>query len=229
MTCACQLECRYHGVVLPILILLVAFGFNFSLSAEELSTPFWDKDTKSIEAVQKDRKILVSVKSVPDGKQNIMRMQGLGRANVPFKYSKNWTADFGQLERVSDFVKEVKWNQKKKELFFHTVAFDYHAKMTLRVDEKNEEKSRSFPFKVISGVFTGMYGELKVEDVGFLESQISIRADYKYTEWAIPKVFLEFGLEFVLQKFAERLRSLVEEDFKKGKVPEDESKDVEKL
>jgi hypothetical protein len=69
---------------------------------------------------------------------------------------------------------------------------------------------------VISGVMTGMRGTLLVRDAGFQRANISLVGEYHYSEWPIPKLFLEFGLEVVLQKFAERLRSLIEADFKAG-------------
>lgn len=200
------------------------FLVSFSLVA--LEKPFWDRKPGELPKILKDRKIPVAVKSEEkaDGKHHL-RLQGIGEVSAPFEYTKKWTTNFNQLARVSDYAREVKWSPLSRRLYLHTEAFGYHARMRLKVDQKDSEKARELNFQVVGGVFTGMKGVLKVHDHGFSKSLVSIDAHYDYTKWVLPKLFLEFGLEVVLQKFAGSLRALIEKDFKGGRPAKpDESK-----
>lgn len=182
--------------------------------------PFWEKKPGELSKIIKDRKIPVAVKSTEQAdKKHHLRLQGIGEVSAPFEYTKKWTANLNQLIRVSGYAREVNWNPISRRLYLHTEAFGFHARMRLKVDQKDADKARSLNFEVVSGVMKGMKGVLKVHDHGFSKSLVSIDADYYYSKWALPKIFLEFGLEVVLQKFAGRLRSLIEADFKEGRAP----------
>ena len=200
----------------------IAFFILFSSMAfAATEKAFWEKDSPELDKKLADRKIPVSVKSHQDAdKKHHLRLQGIGEVSAPFTYSRKWTANFNHLSRVSDYVREVKWNPISKVLYLHTEAFKFHARMRLKVNQVDKEKTRDLQFEVVQGVFTGMKGSLSVHQHGFAKSRVSIDAHYYYTKWNIPKLFLEFGLEVVLQKFAERLRALLEKDFKEGKLPE---------
>jgi hypothetical protein len=175
------------------------------------SQNFWEKKPDSLDELIQNRKIPVSVKATSENdKKHHLHMQGIGEVNAPYEYTKKWTMHFEHLKRVSDFAREVKWNPITRTLFFHTEAFGYHARMHLKVDKE-------LNFEVVRGVFTGMKGQIKVHKRVFAKSLVSISTHYDYSQWNIPKLFLEFGLEVVLQKFAERLRSLIEKDFKEGR------------
>jgi len=186
--------------------------------AADLPKPFWTNDPGLQEKLNQDQKILVSVsaKPKPGTRKHVLQMQGVGRVKAPFEYARAWAYELNHLKRVSDYVRQVRWAPEKKEFFFHTVAFDYHARMTLKVSREDKDQLRVIGFNIVEGVFRGLKGELRIEPSGFGASQVSIAAAHEYSEWPIPKLFLEFGREVVLEKFSERLRKLIETDFKTG-------------
>lgn len=208
-----------------VLFLWIFFGLAMNVAnAATMPTPFWEKDAKLKQKLQSDRAILVSVKSTKSDQSNTLTLQGVGRISAPASYVKEWVAHYDHLRRVSEYVKEVKWDADQQLLFLHTAAFDYHARMNISVKPHEIPDGRVFVLKIISGVFTGLEGELRVVSAGFQDSEVSLQAIHSYKTWNLPKIFLEFGLEVVLEKFSQRLKSLIEDDFKTGKWNPDPKK-----
>lgn len=136
--------------------------------------------------------------------------------NVPVNYAYAAATHYDNLKRVSDYVKEVKFNAQAQELFLHLVAFGYHAKVKLKLSEESKDNKKYLQWRVLEGVFPGMTGYISFENVKNSKSEVAIWGEHTYSEWPIPKLFLEFGLEVVLQRFGQSLRALVEADFKSG-------------
>src|SRR5690606_9420349 len=100
---------------------------------------------------------------------------------------------------------------------------NYHARMLIEIRQKDQKDGRTLQFKIVSGALSGLTGQLQAKDAGFLKTHVSLVSAYDYQKWLLPKLFLEFGLEIVLEKFSQRLRTLIEEDFKSGKWTPDKS------
>jgi hypothetical protein len=178
---------------------------------------FWERDPSLLEKVSTSNQILVSVKSNSQKVGQQLTLQGVGHIKAPVSYVKEWVSHYEHLKRVSEYVIEAKWNDSQKQLFLHTAAFNYHARMNISVREVDASQSRTLSFVILSGVFQGLTGELRVSSVGFQKSQVALLAVHDYKKWILPKLFLEFGLEVVLEKFSKRLRGLIEEDFSTGR------------
>ncbi len=174
--------------------------------------PFWEKNPKVLASVRENRKIATSVRAQAIDKQRQLSMAGVGLVQAPVKYVSDWARNFENMKRVSDYVQEVRWTEATNELYLHTEAFDYHARMWM--DVKIHDADIEFAIK--RGTLKGMTGALRFQKDGFATTLISLTGSYTYKEWPIPKLFLKFGLEVVLQKFAERLRAAMEQDFQKG-------------
>jgi hypothetical protein len=179
--------------------------------------PFWRAKPEVYERIKNERYVAISVLSKPTAeKQNHLTISGGGMMNVPQDYAFLAGTHYKNLSRVSDYVREVKFNASLQELYVMFTAFRYQAPVTLKLREDLVGDKKILHYTVIKGVFTGMTGRLEFLSLGPKRTEIGIWGDFRYQDWPIPKLFLEFGLEVVLQKFGERLRSLTESDYKKG-------------
>lgn len=204
-------------------ITLIAIGALIvgSASAEKasLTTPFWEKKPSVMRGVLENRKVAVAVdvSETENDQQQHMNLEGVGLIHAPEAFARRWILDFSNLKRVSSYVQEVRWNSKTKLLFLHTAAFGYHARMHIEMLPKEGEGQMEVTWVIKKGFLQGLKGQLKSQEKGFAKTLFSVQADDKFQKTRIPKIFVEFGFEVVVQKFAENVRSLIEEDFKKGR------------
>lgn len=180
--------------------------------------PFWRTKPKVFKKITDERAIVVSVTA--DEKApgpHTLKMQGGGLTRRSAEFIFNETQKYEKLTQVSEHVREVKWDAQKKELYVHTEAFQYHARMTMTVEPiaaKNvpggDGKTSRLQFKVIRGHFTGMEGAFTYEEFKPEATLMGFEATYKYINLPMPRFFIEFGLEVVLQKVAARMRTYLE-------------------
>lgn len=147
-------------------------------------------------------------------------MQGGGMISVPKGFAYEHTKDLEVLKQTGNYVKEMNYDQEAGRLFLHTTAFRYHAKMHMQVtykedQEKNPEKS-VIQFEIVRGTFQGMKGEFSFEKFDESRTIIGFNSLYNYEELPIPRFFVRFGLEVVIQKMSERIRSVIESEYKKS-------------
>ncbi len=169
-------------------------------------------------SVLENRKVAVSVKvkDTSDDKQQHMNLQGVGLVKAPAEYAGPWMVNYQNLKRVSKYMKELNWNPETKILYLHTAALGYHAKMYIEMNDKKDEKGTSIEWTVKRGFLKNLSGQLFMHKQSFGKTLFSILADGNFESTNIPKIFLKFGFEIFIQKFAEKVRSLIEEDFKNG-------------
>lgn len=92
-------------------------------------------------------------------------------------------------------------------------AFSHAA--TLRVDLKPasaETEPRLIAYKLVGGPMTGFAGQIDFVKVAERKCEVGFVGEYKYDNFPIPRLFLEFGMEVVLQRMAARLRAFTEEE-----------------
>lgn len=199
------------------LSVLTGFGL-FSADSKSTEEAFWQKKPKVMKAVLEERKVPVAVKvaDTDDDKQQHMDLQGVGLVQAPSEFAGPWLTNYNNLKRVSKYTKEVKWNPKTQILFLHTAALGYHAKMYIEMLEKKDEKGTRIDWSVKRGFLKNLSGQLLMHEQSFGKTLFSIQANGNFESTNIPKVFLKFGFEVFIQKFAEKIRSLIEKDFKNG-------------
>jgi ribosome-associated toxin RatA of RatAB toxin-antitoxin module len=112
------------------------------------------------------------------------------------------------LKAVSEHIVEVKPGPLPEDLFVHTEAFRYHARMQMKLKVVTEP-ARRIEFTVVSGHFTGMTGDFSFEDYKG-KTLMGFHAEYKYTVLPMPAFFVEFALEVVLQRVATLMREFLE-------------------
>ena len=181
--------------------------------------PFWQRKQKILKRIRERRDIMVNVKSLNgDKKLKTLEMQGVGVVNSSIEQSYETAKNFSNLEKVSGHIKKIQFNEAKRQLFMHSEAFNYHAKMWMLVDLDDKEDKKQIRFLVEKGVFKGMRGSITFFTSQISKSRIEFLAVYNYTELPVPRFFVEFGLEVVVQKIAAKMRTFIEEFNREGKA-----------
>ena len=167
-----------------------------------------------------EKEILVSV-TVTDRPKGLIPPQSLNHNGAFYvgTYAKSGfqrTKGFQFLKNMKEYIKSYKWNEKNKSLYIKGQAFKYHAQLWMKF-EYHEIQSKEGPLYEIrwthtKGLFTGMKGVLRFKDIGRRKHQITMTARYNFSKLPLPKFFVQFGLEVVLQKAAFKLRQYIEHE-----------------
>ena len=183
---------------------------------------FWKTKEKVYKKIREERAIIVSVNVIEDAqtdvkKPKILQMTGGGHIGVPQKFAYDQARNFSNLKKVSSHIREANYNANDQTLYLHTEAFNYHAKMKLKLDFKETETENQLRFTVIEGLFLGMQGQVIFSEIEPLKSEIGFFAGYRYKDLPMPQFFVKFGLEVVIQKISGLLRSYIENEFSRAK------------
>lgn len=184
--------------------------------------PWWRRKEKAKMKLQEENRVLVSVVSEVSSEKTSplhqMRMSGVGWVKAPAAFVSARLREFYRLKDLSDYILESTYTPSQKRLYLHIEAFNYHAHMWMDILLQNgsKEKYQIF-FHVVDGTLQGMKGVVQVVELKPDRSELSLTAFYAYDQFPIPKFFLEFGLEIVLKKVAEAMRSMMEELYLAGK------------
>ncbi len=174
--------------------------------------PFWRVKPKVLKKITDDRAIMVLVGAQPKKlKVSELKMQGGGQIKRPIEIVFRRVQKYDDLTKVSDYIKEVRENPSRGELFIRTEAFHYQARMTMKITPSSlDQINKKLEFKVIDGNFKGMTGAFTFEEYKPGLTLMGFEALYEYEKLPMPQFFIEFGLEIVLQKVAARMRTFIE-------------------
>jgi hypothetical protein len=175
--------------------------------------PFWQIKPKAVERI-KNREILVVVKSAPKDKGKRLIAQGGGRVAAPAAFTFRRALEFNQLPKLSGYIEAADFDEKARELIIKVGAYGYHGKMRLKLDIR-DRTPQEIGFNVIEGSLKGFNGLFWFETLGAKTSEVGLEGDLSYEKIFVPKIFLEFGMEVVLQRLAGKLRQYVEDEYKK--------------
>lgn len=198
-------------------IILVTFSLLSSAASTHggrAESPFWRVKPKILKKITDDRSIIVLVTAMKKaGDLSELNMQGGGLIKAPIEDVYIRVQKYEDLPKVSDYVKEVRIYPNRSQLYVHTEAFKYHARMTMKVTPLvSAHNLKELQFSVIDGNFKGMTGVFTFEQYKSNLTLMGFEARYEYKKLPMPEFFIEFGLEFVLQKVAARMRSFLENE-----------------
>ncbi len=191
-----------------------------SVSEVFMDPPFWQERAGVYERIQRQRAILVSVRSQSHQEHRRLRLQGAGHVRAPKDFAFARAIDFAELPKVSPHIVEARYNPERSHLFLHTRAFNYHARMLIHLSFPGPQElssgQRAIDLQILEGVFAGMRARLLFHPVEDQVTEISLRGFYDYQSFPIPSFFASFGLEVVMQRVASRLRQYVEDSYVRG-------------
>lgn len=176
--------------------------------------PFWRKP-KYFKKLENERAILVSVRSdkIEDTDRQNLHILGAGLVSRPIEDCYRILKDFGEWKQMSDYIRLSEYDPKTQIFNLHLEAFGYHARLKMRVffDGKGDQL-KALRFLVLEGGFKDMKGLLEFKDHERRKTEISMTVQDEFDKLPLPRFFLEFGLEVVFQKMAERMRSHIEKE-----------------
>lgn len=219
-----------HFLILALLGLVFAatqLKAQAPVEGTQTDQPFWRAKPKIFAKVTEERAIVVNVKAEKTkdhAKANVLHMQGAGLVHSDASLVFTESQKFNELKEISDHIVEVKVGPSVNDVFIHTEAFNYHARMTMRVTpETAKDGVRHLKFIVLEGNFKGMTGEFTYSEFKPLAglskhikkaTLLGFNADYEYDVLPMPQFFVEFGIEVVLQRVASRMRAFLEDKLK---------------
>jgi hypothetical protein len=210
---ASPIELRSSLGGLLALLLLLGGGLLHASTATTPAVvkPFWQSKPRVFERVVEQREIVVLVANEKSEKPpSVLRLQGGGYVRQHPRRVFSEVQNYHSLKDLSDYVREVRFDAEKQQVFLHTEAFGYHARMTMKVTPEELPGSRRLHFVVVEGNFKGMTGAFTFEDFKSGQTLMGFDARYEHVKLPMPAFFVEFGLEVILQKMAGRMRTFLE-------------------
>lgn len=142
----------------------------------------------------------------------MMTMQGGALVRTAADAAHLEAQNYENLSKLSSYIKEVRHNKAKNEVFLHCVAFNYHEKMTLLMStETVNDKNKRLNFLVTEGNFKGMKGYFNFNDFEG-KTLLGFFSEFTYGKLPMPEFFIQFGLEFVLERVAKNMREHLEKE-----------------
>ncbi len=199
-----------------ILGLLSSFP-SFVLAQEEL--PFWRLKPKLEKQITEQRKIVVSVDVESKGRESKIRMLGVGAINVPLYFAKEQIQHFEELPKVSSYFKIVKHDPAKQEVYFFIKAFGKQIRFLQKYKwGKQTAEEAQMDWTVTWGKLEGMVGHYKLRQISPTQTEIALWSSMKKMDIPLPEFLINFTLEVIAEKTAQKMRAFIEDNFHKAKT-----------
>ncbi len=203
-------------VVIVFFISLNLFS-GFVFAQEEL--PFWQKKTRLYDQILNKRRIVVSVQKQTTTEGELRyRMVGAGLVAAPLSFVRNEIGQFENLNKVSSHFKKVVHDKNKSQLHLNIEAAGYQTRLTMNYKwTRPSQDFEQMDWQVIEGTFEGMQGHYKLKSLGPQKTEVSTWTLLPEPRVPIPSFLLNFTLEVISEKVAQKMRSYLEEEYQKSR------------
>lgn len=181
--------------------------------------PFWKAKEKVYARVQ-NGEVIVSVSSEFAAKQtppNTLTVNGGGQVAAPRDFVFTGAQKYAELMRTSDYVQRVSYDARTHRLELELKMLGYSSRIQVELTARPEPEPQRIEFQIVAGPLAGFRGILSFSKISPAlaapKCEVGMWGEYKYDVFPIPKVFLEFGIEVVFKRLAERLRSHIEAEY----------------
>jgi len=187
------------------------------LAQEEL--PFWQKKPHLYEQILNKRRIVVSVqKQITPQTETRYRMVGAGMVAAPLSYVRSEVGEFENLRNISSHFKEVVHDKDKSLLHLQIEAAGYQTRLTMKYKWASSTQGlEQMDWQVMGGPFEGMQGHYKLRSIGAKKTEVSTWTLMPEPKVPIPSFLLNFTLEVISEKVAQKMRSYLEEKYQKSR------------
>ena len=205
-------------------IILFLCAFSHLQAQEEL--PFWRQKTKLYNSIKNNRRVVVSVDTITKDKVSKIRVNGVGVVNVPMNFAIEQATRFEDLPSVSSYFKKVVHKREKNEVYFHMRALGFQVRFIKVYKWGHKDNQRAqLDWHVTWGRLKGMVGHYEFRKVSPGKTEIVIWATLKKYNIPLPEFMLNFTLEVIAEKVAQKMRTFIEDSYRKQAM---ESADVKK-
>lgn len=178
--------------------------------------PFWKSKAKIYDRVQAGE-VMVSVSArdvSPQKPKWELNVNGGGHVRASCAVVFSEAQNYEETARLTGYVKNPKYDSTTGRMHITISAYTYAREVDLTVTANEGE--RRIEFRMLNGPMRDFWWALKMTDFKPQVCEIALTGGYKYDEFPIPRLFLEFGMEVVFKRMAERLRSHVLDKDKKS-------------
>ena len=171
----------------------------------ESEEPFWRRKEKLYERV-KGGEVIVSVTAhdvSPQRPKWDLIVGGGGHVNAPCALVFTEGQKYEKLAGLAGYVTKAKYDAGNEKLHITISAYGYTRDVTLAVKAAD---GREIELRMLDGPMAGFWWKLTMSEFKPAVCEVAITGDYKYDEFPIPRIFLQFGMEVVMKRSAERLR-----------------------
>ncbi len=191
--------------------------FNSPLWGQE-EAPYWRGRPTLYKKVIEDRKVLVAVKSKTQEKMKTVKMQGVGVVNVPLTFAQKEIMAFEKLPQISPHFDKVVHQPEEKKIDLLVSALGYQTRLILKYSWQEKDKQKQMDWVAVEGPFKGMVGHFQLLPITTRKTEIVLWSSFESTHIPIPAFLLNFTLEVICEKVAQKMRSFMEESYKKSFV-----------
>lgn len=185
---------------------------------EEL--PFWRTKPKLMTRMTDNRKVVVSVDLEEKGHEKKIRIMGAGVVNVPLYYAKEQLLQFEQLPKASTYFQKVKHDPEKKQVYFFMKAFGTQVRFIQQYQWGRVSPGEvQMDWRVTWGQLKGMVGNYKLRKISATKTEMSIWASFKKGNLPIPQFLINFTLEVIAEKTAQKMRAFIEQQYHQSQTP----------
>ena len=181
------------------------------------TVPFWQTKPELYRCILEDRAVIMAVKK-EDLPQELIRftVRGAGVVNVPHANAFALAQEYTRLTQVSDHFRTVTYEPSSQKLFLHTQALGYQARMLMQVHTLQTPQRSELQLVVKEGSFQGMRANIGFARLEPTRTEVSLDCVYESKVLPLPKALMGFALEVIAQKVAEKMRSHLEEQYRKS-------------
>lgn len=198
-----------------VLCLVSQCVFAQSLIPPNFHNPFWKTKKEVAQKMQNDGLLVVSASTgeIAEGLYEMKVVAG-GVAETPYNFTKKTVQDYELLPQADSSFREVRFDSKNNKLYLHMAALGYHAKMHLKLQTQELDKSFQIQWECVQGSFKGMKGVFELIELERHKTEISMTAEYRASKLPLPSVLMGAGLEAVGKITAYKLRDFVHKRFR---------------
>lgn len=186
--------------------------------------PFWKAKEKVYARVQ-NGEVIVSVIGEFAAKQtppNTLIVNGGGQLSAPRDFVFKAAQNYAKLMRSSDYIQAASYDVRTHRLALDLKMLGYSSHVEVELDARPEVEPQRIEFKIVAGPLSGFRGFLSFAKVATAiakpKCEVGMWGEYKYDQFPLAKVFLEFGLEVVFKRLAEHFRAHVEAEYRNEKT-----------
>jgi len=181
--------------------------------------PLWKVKDKLFERVKNGEVVvLVREAKVKSAVPNEKRLEIEGGGHVAASRSVVFTVAqrYEELPSFSDFIKSSKFNPATSLITLEVSAFGYATSMDVWVKAHQIEQKSELKYEVKTGPMAGLTGRVTMTELQRAKTEVGLEGEFKYTQFPLPQLFLEYGLEFAFRRLAWRLRTHAEQEHRKN-------------
>jgi hypothetical protein len=162
--------------------------------------------------------VLAKVEKKNDSEKKL-RLEGAGRVSAPLEFFHGKITEFEKYKNILPYIDESTHDPSLKLLKAKGGFMGFSSSVSVEVKENLtlEDKKGKVEFFIKEGFLKGMHGQFIEEKIKDEVTEVSLEARYE-GDLKLPAFLLDWGMEFVGEKMASKMRAYIEDLWQKEKM-----------